>query len=379
MMPAGRPARYVLAAALVWLVVAPPGLLGRPADLPARLSDAEFWHLVEDLSESNGFFRSDNLVSNEDTFQDVIPELQRTVRPGGVYIGVGPDQNFTYLVALKPRLAFITDIRRGNLQLQLMYKALAELSADRAEFLSYLFGRKRPVGLGAASTAGELFAAYSMEAPSRELQDASRRAVIGVLRNRHKFPIDEHDEAGIVGVMNAFFTGGPGLAYASGGPSRMRYPTYEDLQMATDGQGQNRAYLGTEERFRTWKAMEQNNLVVPVVGNFAGPKALRSIGKYLRAHGSTVTAFYVSNVEQYLFQDRIWPDFARNLASLPMDGTSTIIRACFTRCQFSTGSRSVTLLDSMTLLVRDFEAGRIATYWDVLSRGRPAARRAAVR
>ena len=379
MMPAGRSARLVLAAALAWLIVAPPGLLGRPADLPARLSDAEFWRLVDDFSEANGFFRSDNLVSNEDTFQEVIPELQRTVRPGGVYIGVGPDQNFTYLAALKPRLAFITDIRRGNLHVQLMYKALAELSADRAEFLSHLFGRKRPVGLGAASTADELFAAYSMEAPNEAIHEASRRAVIGALHDTHKFPIDELDEAGIAGVMNAFFAGGPQLAYATGGPSRMRYPSYQDLQVSTDGHGQNRAYLGTEEQFRAWKAMEQNNLVVPVVGNFAGPKALRSIGKYLREHGATVTAFYVSNVEQYLFQDRIWPDFARNLASLPMDGSSTIIRACFTRCQFSTGSRSVTLLDSMTLLVRDFEAGRIATYWDVLSRGRPASRRAALR
>ena len=44
---------------------------------------ATFWQLIEDFSEPNGYCRSDNLVSNEDTFQYVIPELTRTVGTGG--------------------------------------------------------------------------------------------------------------------------------------------------------------------------------------------------------------------------------------------------------------------------------------------------------
>ena len=71
---------------------------------------------------------------------------RRAARPGGVYLGVGPEQNFTYIAALKPKMVFITDIRRGNLHMQLMYKALFELSADRAEFVSRLFTKKRPGG-----------------------------------------------------------------------------------------------------------------------------------------------------------------------------------------------------------------------------------------
>ena len=108
----------------------------RASALPARLTDAEFWSLVETMSEPDGYFRSDNLVSNEDTFQFVIPDLQRVVKPGGVYVGVGPDQNFTYIANLKPAIVFIPDIRRGNLHMHLMYKALMEQSADRADFLS---------------------------------------------------------------------------------------------------------------------------------------------------------------------------------------------------------------------------------------------------
>ena len=115
--------------------------------LPPRLSGQEFLSLMTELSEADGFFRSDNLVSNELFMQRVIPDLTRVVKPGGVYLGVGPEQNFTYMAAVKPAMAFIIDVRRGNLQLHLMYKALFELSSDRADFVSRLFSLKRPAGL----------------------------------------------------------------------------------------------------------------------------------------------------------------------------------------------------------------------------------------
>src|SRR6478672_7698813 len=132
--------RAVLLVAALAIVAAP----ALHADLPARLSDKDYWKLIDDISEPNGFFRSENLVSNEDTLQVVVPRLVTVAKPGGVYLGVGPDQNFTYIVALQPKMAFIVDIRRGNLQEHLMYKALFEMSADRAEFLSRLFSRPKP-------------------------------------------------------------------------------------------------------------------------------------------------------------------------------------------------------------------------------------------
>ena len=113
----------------------------------------------------NGNFRSDNLVSNEIRFQDVIPALVRNAKPGGIYIGVGPEQNFTYIASLRPRMAFIVDVRRGNVDLHLMYKALFELSADRADFVSRLLSRRRPEGLTQASTADQIFSAFSRRLP----------------------------------------------------------------------------------------------------------------------------------------------------------------------------------------------------------------------
>src|SRR6188474_248214 len=132
----------------------------RAGSLPARFSDTEFWQLVDRFSEPDGYFDSDNLISNEDGFQAVVPQLISTVRPGGVYLGVGPDQNFTYILATRAKAAFITDVRRGNLRVHLLYKALFELSSDRADFLANLFGRRRPPGIGAGSAASELLTAY---------------------------------------------------------------------------------------------------------------------------------------------------------------------------------------------------------------------------
>src|SRR5579864_6389444 len=110
-----------IAAACLILVSGWSGLQHIPAgrvtaaSLPAKLTDQEFWKLSKDSSEEDGFFRSDNLLSNETSFQYIIPDVLKSAKQGRVYIGVGPEQNFTYIAALKPAMAVIIDIRHGNL------------------------------------------------------------------------------------------------------------------------------------------------------------------------------------------------------------------------------------------------------------------------
>src|SRR6185295_341025 len=94
-------------------------------------------------------------------FQHVLTDLVRRTHPGRVYLGVGPEQNYTYIAAVRPAMAIIFDIRRGNLDLQLMYKALFELASDRADFVSMLFAKPRPAGLTSRSTVVQLFAAFA--------------------------------------------------------------------------------------------------------------------------------------------------------------------------------------------------------------------------
>jgi hypothetical protein len=356
---------------VVCLGSAPVHFAAPAAGIPERLSNREFWRVSSEFSEPDGFFNSDNLVSNEDTFQHVIPELTQTVEPGGAYVGVGPDQNFTYIAALDPAVAFIPDLRRGNLHVHLMYKALFALSADRREFLSRLFARPAPAGIPATATALDLMRAFTAAAPDQKLFETNLRAVLDYLARHREAPLAEADRSGVEFVMSSFFVAGPDLTFVSnGGFRRSRYPSYAALQTATDIQGVERAYLSTEARFQRVKSLQARNLVIPVVGNFAGPKALPAIGSWVREQGGVVTAFYTSNVEQYLFQEGAWDRFRRNVASMPTNATSTFIRSCFNSCSSPGGPRAVTLLDSVGGLLEAAAAGRIQGYWDVLTHSR---------
>jgi hypothetical protein len=306
--------------------------------LPDKLTDRDYWNLVTELSEPDGEFRSDNLLSNEIFLQYVIPELARSSKVNRVYLGVGPEQNFTYIAALKPKMVFIVDIRRGNLQLQLMYKALFELASDRADFIFTLFSRKRPEGLGPKSTAEEIFAALHKAALDKDKDQVESSEVLykqnlkvlqdHLTRTRH-LPLTSEDLKGIEYIYGTFSLYGPGLSYwsTSGRGGGRDAPTYWDLMVADDGKGQHRSFLASDENFMVLKELHQKNLVVPVVGNFAGPKALRAVGRYLKEREATVSAFYLSNVEQYLSREGTWYTFCANVATLPLDASSTFIRS----------------------------------------------------
>src|SRR5580765_8359514 len=110
--------------------------------------------LVERLSEPSGDFDTDNLISNESSYLHVMPALEQGGVTGGVYIGVGPDQNFSYIAHIRPASAFIIDIRRDNLLLHLLFKALFAASRNRVEYLSLLTGRATPDRLDTWRDAG---------------------------------------------------------------------------------------------------------------------------------------------------------------------------------------------------------------------------------
>jgi hypothetical protein len=367
--------RHTLPAFVLVTASASPSLEAQRPGLPPRLSDREFWQMVSDFSEPGGYFRSDNFLSNESSFQEVIPRLRAAVQPDGVYLGVGPEQNFSYIVALRPKIAFIFDIRRQNMLEHLLYKALMEMSADRAEFLSRLFGRHGPRNLPANIPVDSLFLPYLTAAPDSALFRNTLAAARELLIKRHGFTLTTDDLERIAYVYGAFFTAGPDLNYSFssgyggqfGGGRRM--PTYAQLMTAADSAGVHRSYLASEDNFRQVKRLEEDNLIVPLVGDFAGEKAIRAVGRYLAAHGATVSAVYTSNVEQYLFQQGDdWKHYYDNVATLPIDDSSTFIRWVSRRG--TPGPSRVTLLCPIVDLLSAYRGGRIATYDDVIQLSR---------
>jgi hypothetical protein len=212
-----------------------------------------------------------------------------------------------------------------------MYKALFELSADRADFVSRLFSRKSPEGLGANPSAKAIFDAIAAAEPSDALYDRNLKAIEAQLSTKHAFPLSQDDIMGIEHVLHAFYTFGPAINYSSSEGEAANAgsyrPSYAELMEATDNEGRARSYLATDEAFAIVKTLQSKNLVVPVVGDFAGPRALRALAGYLKSKSATVSAFYVSNVEQYLRVERVWGSFCGNAARLPIDDASTFIRA----------------------------------------------------
>jgi hypothetical protein len=350
--------------------------------LPKQLSDRAFWRMIVDFSEPGGLFRSDNFLSNEATYQDVIPELRKRRSSEGVYLGVGPDQNLTYITALGPRMAFVIDIRRQNMIEHLLYKAIVEISGDRVDFLSHLFSRPRPAGLESSSPPKALFDAYRNVAGRETLFEENLQKIEKRLVKQHGFQLTAEDLGRLEYVYRAFFSEGPELQYSYPRQSIAAawFPTYAQLMMATDTAGLNHGYLANEQNFAVLREFERNNLLIPIVGDFGGDKAIRAVSRYLSEHGATVNYFYTSNVEQYLFQSDAWQHYYSNVATLPLNAHSMFIRAYFdSGFLFPPGIitpdlHSVQLLDPILSLLNAVQAGEIHAYSDVVERSEAAAR-----
>ena len=315
-----------------YLVLANVAVAQQRQTLGESLTDREFWRIFSTMSEDGGTFPSENFVSNEKTYQYVIPTLQRTLTPRGVYLGVGPEQNFTYVVNLKPRLAIIFDIRRQNAMTHLMYKALFEIASSRVEFVSRLFSRPLTSRLASSATPSEIFTALAAVTPNDSAFAANWRAIVDRLTIIHHFALSEADLASMQHVFEAFREAGPDISYSYriGAPPTITewHVTFAQLQSLANADGANMAFLANEDNYRWLRAFQLKNLVVPIVADFAGPKALREVGDYLRERNAPVSAFYTSNVEQYLFNGSSADKrFYENVAALPIDSTSTFIRS----------------------------------------------------
>lgn len=282
--------------------------------IPAELDNREFQTLIDAFSEAPGpFTLSDNLVSNEPRFADRIRWLSPT---GGAYIGVGPEQNFSYIAVLRPSIAFIVDIRRENLALHLFYKALFELSTDRADFVSRVFSRPRPAALPSTATVDEIFASYDSVPVSPALLATNAALVRERLLVVRGLSLSAADLDWMDHVLETFAANGPAIDYYRASRVDAVRPSYRELMTARDVTGRHRSFLATDRAFTFIKELQTRNLIVPVVGDFGGPTALRRVGDYVRQHAGHVRAVYASNVGVYLTNQQRYA-FCGNLAALP--------------------------------------------------------------
>jgi len=353
------------------LVATALGALLLPAPDAPRAQASTFASQIAVLSEPAGYFDTDNLISNERSYLQVMPDLRRASNRGGAYVGVGPDQNFSYIAAIQPSIAFIIDIRRDNMLLHLLFKALFQVSRTRVEYLALLLGRPVPPRLERWRDASiERLVSYIDGVRPEPRSTEALRARVTVIVGRFGVPLSRQDVETIDRFHRRFIEAGLGLRFQSTGrPPQSNYPTYRELLLGRDPDGRAGNYLAAEDAFQVVRTLQSRDLVIPVVGNLSGPAALAAIGGVLAQRGHQLSAFYASNVEFYLFGDGTFRDFAANLRRIPHSNRSLIIRSVFGRDAWryaGTGSNSSSHAQSVAGLLDAVATGKIRSYRDLI-------------
>ena len=308
--------------------------------IPDRLTNQEFWQLVTTLEEKGGTYHSDNFTSNEPGLAQTAADVADRIK-GGAYLGVGPEQNFSYIVAIQPTIAFIVDIRRQAIIQHLMFKALFELSRDRVAFITRLFSRERPSGLDDAPIQKIWDAVPPGTGTDRDRYLKNRAEIETHLTKVRGIPLTTEDLASLEYVYNAFFTLGPAIDYA-GYQTRLTTGNvnFAKLSLAADSTGVLRSFLGSEEISGSSSPCKNATLSCPswptspdlapcaVSATTFGPEARRSPRSTSRTSNSHLYGMSIARGTDLNGGSK---NFYDNLATLPVDSTSVLIRGFSTR------------------------------------------------
>jgi hypothetical protein len=319
--------RYALVLiSILLLVVTSPA---RDATAGGRRDWAD---LVRSLSEPGGFFDSDNFISNETSYLTIVPRLKELGIHGGVYIGVGPDQNFSYMAHIRPEQAIIVDIRRQNMLQHLLFKALMERARSRLEYLTLLFCKpvKLPNDLGKSLKVDQLVETLDAVPGDAESFKKNLEWVESRMAKKYRLGLTSQDLELIKYIYKNFFEEDLDIRYKSYGREfQLHYPTFRMLMLEKDVSGNYGNYLASEEDFQWLKKFQEDDRLIPVVGDLAGKTAMRNIARYLKDNHKIVRAYYVSNVEFYLMRNGVFEAYAENVRQLPIDDRSVFIRSYF--------------------------------------------------
>ncbi len=343
----------------------------RPAP-PANASGTRLAPLSARLSEPGGYFDTDNFISNETSYLQVADQLADAGPTGGVYVGVGPDQNFSYIARVRPRYAFILDIRRQNMLQHFLFAALFARADDPYRYLCLLFSRSCPSATpeGALEGAEGTLQAIERAPRSEEAFAKNLAAVYQHVEGPLGFALDDQDRSDIRKIYRAFFEEQAAIRFRTfGRPSGSYHPTYRALVVARSPSGRFGSFLDSQEDYGVVRDLSRGQRIIPVVGDFAGPQALRAIGRWVRDQGLTVSAFYTSNVEFYLLRNHTFERFVANVRELPIRPESVLIRACFDYGRghpaLLPGHRSVMLLQRLPRFLELDQAGSYTSDWDL--------------
>ncbi len=200
---------------------------------------------------------------------------------GGAYVGVGSDQNFTMMAALRAEYAFLMDIDYRVVDLHRMYEVLVEANETPRALVDAWHAKN---AVSTRARLDEAFAGLDEKARARLLR---------------------------------------GFATA-------RETVYRHLErvIARNRDGQPSTWLSDPEHYAHIRAMYQTDRVRMMPGNLAGDVSLRTVATACKALGVPVHALYMSNAEEYF---KYIPAFVTSIEGLPTDSSSVVLRTIYSK------------------------------------------------
>ena len=153
-------------------------------------------------------------------------------------------------------------------------------------------------------------------------------------------------------------------------------PTNGDFHPGPTCRGRQASFLASENDYQFVRALQLHDAIVPVVGNLAGPSALAAVGRAIRQRGETLSVFYVSNVELYLFQNGVFTRYADTLSGLPHNSRSVLIRSIFSDPgvwplpDTAPGYASASVMQRIDEFIANYHARKYLTYEGLISEHR---------
>ncbi len=325
-----------------------------------------YHELIEELSEEGGYFDTDNLISNETAYVQVVEDLEAE---GGAYIGVGPEQNFHYIGRLRPSWAFIVDIRYDNMLHHLLLNALLASSPTPIDYLCGLFSRRCETPRETHDFEA-LVASVEAAPPDDDLYRSNLESILDHVDNVLEVTLSEEDRHRIEFIYRSYFDEQLDLRFRSYGRGPMpHHPTYGRLLSSRSLAGGPGHFLSRPDDYAHVRGLAESGRLIPVVGDFAGEGAIRRIAQFVEGQDEVVTAFYVSNVEFYLMRNGVFPTYVDNVRSLPRSESAQFIRAYFSygspHPAALPGHRSTLVRQKIGRFLELYDDKAFRNYWDV--------------
>jgi hypothetical protein len=337
-----------------------------PSATPAANSLNDLRRLFA-LSEPGEPFISDNVVSNETSLLQPADAL--TALSGGAYVGVGPEQNYTYIALSHPDIALIIDLRRDNALLHFLYKSRFEVASSRLEFICLLLGRpyNPKYEPEPSAHADAVLEAARAIAPNRDWFEAQQARSLDRITG-YGLGLAPADMARIKHISQLFFVRQLELRFELLKANGRKYPTLESLWRLRSSSGLG-TFLDTHQSFEVVRDLHRAHRIIPLVGDVSAPRPLGALADELRQRGLTLRTFYISNVEQYLIGKPSYEGWLRNIRQLPHDEQTLLLRNYLDQGRphprQAPGQRSTSLAHRLSVFLQNDQ--RPKTYFDIVT------------